>query len=248
VLSEKDTGQKKPKYQGLFITGTDTGVGKTVVAAGLVASLRNSGVDLGVMKPIETGFSLRSSDALFLKRMADVNDPLENICPYRFKFPLSPYTAAQLEKASIRLDKISQAYRRLMKRHQGILAEGAGGLLVPITRKMTMADLALGLNLPLLIVARTNLGTLNHTLLTVEVARRRGLKVVGVIFNHLVQRRGLAEKTNPFVIKDFLGVPILGEIPYAPFLKEKNRDREKIKKLIETHVDIKKIRSLLRLR
>jgi len=234
-------GTPHERYRGVFITGTDTGVGKTVVAAGLVASLRNSGVDIGVMKPIETGFSPRSSDAFFLKRMAGLNDPLENICPVRFKFPLSPYTAAHLEKASIRLDKIRQAYHRLMKKHQGILVEGAGGLLVPIIRKMTMADLALRLNLPLLIVARTNLGTLNHTLLTVEVAKRRGIKVVGVIFNHLVQRRGLAEKTNPSVIKDFLSVPILGEIPYAPFLKEKSGDREKIKKLIEAHVDIARV-------
>jgi len=245
--SEKDMGQKKPTYRGLFVTGTDTGVGKTVVASGLVASLRSSGVDIGVMKPIETGFSLRSSDAFFLKRMAGVNDPLENICPYRFKFPLSPYTAAQLEKASIRLDKIRQAYHWLMRRHQGILVEGAGGLLVPITRKMTMADLALRLNLPLLIVSRTNLGTLNHTLLTVEVARRRGVKVAGVIFNHLVQRRGLAEKTNPSVIKDFLSVPILGEIPYASFLKDGNRMSEKIREWVETHVDVERIRSLLRL-
>jgi dethiobiotin synthetase len=243
MLREMDSCQTK--YRGLFITGTDTGVGKTVVAAGLATSLRNSGVDIGVMKPIETGFSLRSSDAFFLKRMAGVNDPLENICPYRFKFPLSPYAAAQLEKASIRLDKIRQAYHRLMKRHQGILVEGAGGLLVPITRNTTMADLALRLNLPLLIVARTSLGTLNHTLLTVEVARRRGIKVAGVIFNHLVQRRGLAERTNPAVIKDCLSVPILGEIPYAPFLKEKSRDREKIMKWVEAHVDIERICSLL---
>jgi dethiobiotin synthetase len=247
VLSKKDMGQKKRNDRGLFITGTDTGVGKTLVAAGLVASLRNSGVDIGVMKPIETGFSLRSSDALFLKRMADVHDPLENICPYRFKFPLSPYTAAQLEKASIRLDKIKHAYHRLVKRHQGTLVEGAGGLLVPITRKTTMADLALRLNLPVLIVARTNLGTLNHTFLTVEVAKFRGIKVLGVIFNHLVQRRGLAEKTNPAIIKDFLSVPILGEIPYTPFLKGKNRDREKIRRCVEIHVDIERIRSLLAL-
>jgi dethiobiotin synthetase len=243
MLREMNSSQTK--YRGLFITGTDTGVGKTVVAAGLVASLRNSGVDIGVMKPIETGFSLRFSDAFFLKRMAGISDPLENICPYRFKFPLSPYTAAQLEKASIRLDKIRQAYRRLLMKHQAVFVEGAGGLLVPLTRKMTMADLALRLDLPLLIVARTSLGTLNHTLLTVEVARRRGVKVAGVIFNHLVQRRGLAERTNPSVIKDFLSVPILGEIPYAPFLKGGNRTNEKIRKWVETHVDIGRIRSLL---
>ncbi len=247
MLKKGDSPQKGLKSRGLFITGTDTGVGKTVVAGGLAASLRNSGLDIGVMKPIETGFSLRSSDVFFLKRMAGVNDPLENICPYRFKFPLSPYTAAQLEKASIRLEKIRQAYRRLLKKHQAVFVEGAGGLLVPIARKMTMADLALRLNLPLLIVARTNLGTLNHTLLTVEVAKHRGVKVAGVILNHLVQRRGMAEKTNPSVIKDLLSVPILGEIPYASFLKGGNRMSEKIRELVETHVDIERIRSLLRL-
>jgi dethiobiotin synthetase len=236
-----------PKYRGLFITGTDTGVGKTVVAVGLAASLRNSGVDIGVMKPIETGFSLRSSDAFLLKRMAGVDDLLDSITPYRLKHPLSPFAAAQIERVSIRLEKIRQAYRRLLKKHQAVFVEGAGGLLVPITRKITMADLALCLDLPLLIVSRTNLGTLNHTLLTVEVAKGRGVKVAGVIFNHLVQRRGLAEKTNPSVIKDFLGVPILGEIPYATFLKGGNRTNEKIRKWVETHVDMEKIHSLLRL-
>jgi dethiobiotin synthetase len=241
-------GQKKLNYRGLFITGTDTGVGKTVVAAGLVASLRNSGMDIGVMKPIETGFSLRSSDAFFLQRTAGVSDLLDSITPYRLKHPLSPYAAAQIERISIRFEKIRRAYHRLLEEHQALLVEGAGGLLVPITRKMTMADLALRLDLPLLIVARTGLGTLNHTLLTVEVAKRRGVRVAGVIFNHLVQRRGLAEKTNPSVIKDFLSVPILGEIPYAPFLKGENRAKEKIGKWVETHVDIERIRSLLRLR
>jgi dethiobiotin synthetase len=106
-----------------------------------------------------------------------------------------------------------------------------------------MVDLALRLDLPLVIVSRTNLGTLNHTLLTVEVARRRGIEIAGVIFNHLVERKGLAEKTNPEVIKPFLGVPILGEIPYAPFLKEKGPVAEKIRKWVEAHVDMDRIRS-----
>lgn len=247
MLKKGDSPQKGLKSTGFFITGTDTGVGKTVVAGGLVASLRNSGLDIGVMKPIETGFSLRSSDALFLKRMAGVDDPLDSVTPYRLKHPLSPFTAAQIEGISIRLEKIRQAYRRLLKKHQAVFVEGAGGFLVPITHKVTMADLALRLNLPLLIVARTNLGTLNHTLLTVEVAKRRGAKVAGVIFNHLVQRSGLAERTNASVIKDFLSVPILGEIPYASFLKGGNRTNEKIREWVETHIDIERIRSLLRL-
>jgi len=238
---------QKRKYKGLFITGTDTGVGKTIVAAGLAASLANSGMDIGVMKPIETGFSLRSSDAVFLKKMAGVKDSLESVCPYRLKHPLSPFAASQIEKVSIRFEKIKKAYRTLLKRHQALFVEGAGGLLVPITREKMMADLALYLELPVLIISRTGLGTINHTLLSVEVARQRGIEVAGVIFNHLKPRRGLAERTNPSIIKHFLDVPILGEIPYAPFLKEGYKNGERVRKWVGSHVDMNRIRSILNL-
>jgi len=236
---------RKREYKGPFITGTDTGVGKTIVAAGLVASLRHSGFDIGVMKPIETGFSLRSSDAVFLKKIAGVKDSLDSICPYRLKHPLSPFTAAKIENISIRFETIARAYGRLLQNHQALLVEGAGGLLVPITRQKMMADLALYLKLPVLIISRTGLGTINHTLLSVEVARQRGVEVAGVIFNHLGPHRGLAERTNPTVIKHFLDVPILGEIPYAPFLKKRDHDGEKIRRWVEAHVDIDRIRSIL---
>ena len=232
-------------YKGLFITGTDTGVGKTIVAAGLVASLRHSGFDIGVMKPFETGFSLRSSDAVFLKKIAAVKDSLDSICPYRLKHPLSPFTTAKIENVSIRFETITRAYEALLQNHQALLVEGAGGLLVPITREKMMADLALYLKLPVLIVSRTGLGTINHTLLSVEAARKRGVEVAGVIFNHVGSRRGLAEKTNPSVIRHFLDVPILGEIPYAPFLKKKGRDGVKIRRCVEAHVDMDRIRSFL---
>jgi dethiobiotin synthetase len=237
--------KKNVSSRGLFITGTDTGVGKTIVAAGLVASLRHSGSDIGVMKPIETGFSLRSSDAVFLKKMAGVKDSLTSICPYRLKRPLSPFTAAKIENVSIRFERIAWAYGALLQNHQALLVEGAGGLLVPITREKMMADLALYLKLPLLIISRTGLGTINHTLLSVEVARQRGVEVAGVIFNHLGSRKGLAERTNPSVIRHFLDVPVLGEIPYAPFLKKRGRDGEKIRRWVEAHVDMDRIRSML---
>lgn len=236
---------RKRKYKGLFITGTDTGVGKTIVAAGLVASLRHSGFDIGVMKPIETGFSLRSSDAVFLKKIAGVKDSLDAICPYRLKHPLSPFTAAKIENVSIRFEKIAGAYEGLLQNHQALLVEGAGGLLVPITRQKMMADLALCLKLPVLIISRTGLGTINHTLLSVEAARERGIEVAGVIFNHLGPRRGLAERTNPSVIRHFIDVPVLGEIPYAPFLKGRYRNGERVRQWIETHVDMNRIRSIL---
>jgi dethiobiotin synthetase len=234
---------RKRKYKGLFITGTDTGVGKTIVAAGLAASLRHSGFDIGVMKPFETGFSLRSSDAFFLKRMAGVSDPLQSITPYRLKHALSPFAAAQIEEVSIHFEKVKQAYRTLLKKHQALLVEGAGGLLVPITRGKMMVDLALYLKLPIVIISRTGLGTINHTLLSIELARRRGVEVAGVIFNHLGPRKGLAERTNPSVLRHFLDMPILGEIPYASFLKGRYRNGERVRKWVDAHVDMDRIRS-----
>jgi dethiobiotin synthetase len=236
---------RKRESRGLFITGTDTGVGKTIVAAGLAASLANSGMDIGVMKPIETGFSLRSSDAFYLKKIAGVKDSLDSICPYRLKHPLSPFTAAKIENVSIRLERIARAYEVLLQNHQALLVEGAGGLLVPITREKMMADLALYLKLPVLIISRTALGTINHTLLSVEVARQRGIELAGVIFNHLGPRRGLAERTNPSVIRHFIDVPILGEIPYAPFLRREDRIDKRIKEWVESHVDMNRIRAVL---
>jgi dethiobiotin synthetase len=236
---------RKRKYKGLFITGTDTGVGKTIVTAGLVASLRDSGMDIGVMKPIETGFSLRSSDAVFLQEIAGVEDSLDSICPYRFKHPLSPFTAAKIENLSIRFERIGHVYEELQQSHQALLVEGAGGLLVPITRQKMMADLALYLKLPILIISRTGLGTINHTLLSVEVARWRGIEVAGVVFNHLSPRRGLAERTNPSIIRHFLDVPVLGEVPYASFLKRKDRIDKTLKQWVESHVDMNRIRAVL---
>jgi dethiobiotin synthetase len=236
---------QRVKHRGLFITGTDTGVGKTLVTAGLAASLRSSGIDMGVMKPVETGYSPRSSDSAFLISVTGLNDSIESVSPYRFKLPLSPFAASRMEKNPIHLMKIERAFHCLLRRHKGVLVEGAGGLLVPITRDRLMVDLVLRLDLPLLIVSRTNLGTLNHTLLTVEVAKKRGIKVAGVIFNHLVKKKGWAERTNPELIKPFLNVPILGEIPYAPFLKEKGPVAEKIRRWVEHHVDMDRIHSLL---
>jgi dethiobiotin synthetase len=236
---------RKRKYKGLFITGTDTGVGKTTVAAGLTASLANSGMDIGVMKPIETGFSLRSSDAVFLKKIAGVKDSLDSICPYRLKHPLSPFTAAKIENVSIRFETIARAYEGLLQNHQVLLVEGAGGLLVPITGEKMMADLILCLKLPLLLISGTGLGTINHTLLSVEAARKRGIEVAGVIFNHLGPRKGTAERTNPSVIRHFLDVPILGEIPYATFLKGRHRNGERVRQWVDEHVDMDRIRSIL---
>lgn len=195
--------------RGLFITGTDTGVGKTYIAAGLASSLRRRGIDVGVMKPAETGCPVRAgrmipADALRLMRAARVADALDLVNPYRFRNPLAPAVAAEFDGKKIDVKRIRAAYRRLASRHEFMIVEGAGGILVPFEGSRTFIDLAAALGLPVLVVARPGLGTINHTLLTVEALKRRGLALAGIVINHSRKgKAGPAEKTNPAVIGTF---------------------------------------------
>jgi len=204
--------------QGIFITGTDTGVGKTFVAAGLAAALREQGINVGVMKPAETGCRLRKGvlipqDALKLIKAGGVDDPLDLVNPYRFSAPLAPAIAAGREGKKVEIRKIVSAYRTLAGKHAYMLVEGAGGIMVPLTGKHQYLDLASLLNLPVLVVARPGLGTINHTLLTIMALRSQRLRVAGIVINHLSkQRPGLAERTGPRVIERLSGVPIIGHV------------------------------------
>lgn len=203
--------------KGIFITGTDTGVGKTVITAALALSLRESGVDVGVMKPIQTGTSLPGlTDIEFIGRVLGKNPVSEDECPCKLPAPLSPLDASRLSGSTINLDTIKAAYARLRSSHDVILVEGAGGLLVPILENYLMSDLAADLGLPILIVARLGLGTLNHTLLTVEAARSRGLAVLGIVINGFPDHPGDAERTNPSRIVSMTGAPLLGAYPFDP--------------------------------
>ncbi len=198
--------------RSFLVTGTDTGVGKTVVAAGLAAALVRRGVDAGVMKPVATGARKISPDARFLRRAAAARDPLETINPICLAPPLAPSMAA---RRPINLRPVLAAWRRLSAAHGCVVVEGIGGLLVPIRRRYTVAHLARRLGLPLVIVARPSLGTINHAALTVLAARTFGLEVLGLVINHAGPgRRGLAERTNPAALEAETGVALLGEVPY----------------------------------
>lgn len=206
------------KSLGIFITGTDTGVGKTVVAAGLALALRERGVRVGVMKPVATGCSgegkrLISEDAVYLLEAAEnEHPPLTN--PLRFRNPLAPSVASVIEKKEVPIDKILKAYRDLQRHYEFIIVEGIGGLLVPITKEYFVANLIHEFELPLVIVTRGGLGTINHTLLTVDAAVIRGFEVRGIIFNRMPRVNfSMAEITNPKVIHDLTGIPILGSLP-----------------------------------
>jgi len=191
--------------RGLFVTGTDTGVGKTVVTAAIALALKARGVGVRVVKPVQTG----DGDADTLRHLAELEDSPDQIAPFSFRAPLAPLVAARLEGIALDLDAVASAVRRA--RGELTLVEGVGGLLCPIGPDWTIADLAARLGLPLLVVARAGLGTVNHTLLTLEEGRRRGLEIAGVVLNGRVDE---STATNTELIEAFGGYPMLAEVPW----------------------------------
>jgi dethiobiotin synthetase len=212
--------------KGYFITSTDTGAGKTFIASALIRSLNASGLRTCGMKPIESGCrrqgdTLIPSDGLSLKQAAHMDEPLGLITPYCFESPLAPLPASEIEGVNIDIDVIKKAFYSLSGAYDSIIVEGVGGLLVPIKKDFFVADMARELGLPLLVVARPGLGTINHTLLTVNYALKAGLEVAGIIFNYSSRpENSLAEKTNPGILKETCPVPFLGAFPYLTNLDE----------------------------
>ncbi len=197
---------------GLFITATGTEIGKTVVAAGIAASLRYAGINVGVMKPISSG---DTSDAEYLKHVSQVDDSLNLINPISLRYPLAPSVAARLEKKEIDFGRIETAYFELNEKYDFMIVEGVGGVAVPINDDLFVTDLIQHLNLPILIVALSGLGTINHTVLTVEYARQYNIEIKGIVLNQKhTDTTGLAEQTNPDEIERLTHVPIVGNVPY----------------------------------
>lgn len=217
-------------YKGLFITGTDTEIGKTYIACGLAEALVNYGISVGVMKPVATGDKGFSPDAKLLMQSAGISDNKNDINPYLFSIPAAPLVSAQSIGEKISIQKIISSYHRLKQKYDFMLVEGAGGLLVPITPKNTIAELAIKMKLPLLIVARGALGTINHTLLTVSYAQSRNIPIFGIIINHSKPVESVAQKTVAKTISQFTNIPILCEIPYSK--KEKCRIPKNIVEMI----------------
>ena len=225
---------------GLFIAGTDTGVGKTFIAGGLASFFNQRGLRVGVMKPVESGCErlangLHPQDGFFLQQMSSSTDDLDKIVPYRLEHPLTPSVAAELEDVVIDLEAIQNIYQQCEAQYNLMLVEGVGGLLSPLYKSTTGVDLIRLLNIPLIVVARNALGTINHTLLTVEHARQSGLTVFGVILNCCRPHPDVSVETNHQVIRELSGVPFLGEVPF--FSHPAGTDREALAALIEKHVD-----------
>ena len=204
--------------KGIFITGTDTGVGKTAVSAVIAHLLRQRGINVGVMKPVTSGCSeidgrLVSNDAELLCWAAGTDSRDSDTAPYLLRQPISPSMAAEQDGVRIDFHVISEAYDRLADRHDFVIVEGAGGLMVPLAGGLLIADLAAHLSLPLLVVTRPNLGTINHTLLTTFAARQMGLAVKGIVINNYPSQPGQAEEYAPHLLGSLCGAPVLGVFP-----------------------------------
>ena len=223
--------------KAVFITGTDTQIGKTVIASAIVLGIRMKGIDCGAMKPVQCA----GDDADVLKKVSQTEDPFSLINPYYFKRPLSPHLAAKLEGRRISIEKIAQSYKSLSRKHQFLVVEGAGGLLVPFKNNFLIADLVRELNIPVIVVARLRLGTINHSLLTIEMARKRGIKVMGIIFSQ--SKKGpltICEKTNSQIVSKLSRTRVLGVVPYIAALNKKNDDLRRLKQIAK-RIDITSI-------
>jgi dethiobiotin synthetase len=219
---------------GLFIAGTDTGVGKTVITAGIAGYLRTREVDCGVMKPVEAGSlsGSKDSDSVYLKRISDSPDDLDLINTYAFEAPLAPGVAAEQQGAEINFDRIYESYKKLEILHPQVLVEGAGGLIVPLGKHRSLVDLIKYLNLPVLLVARLGLGTLNHTLLSLAYLENQGIPVAGVVLNCDRRRPDLSARYNRSTLEQWTRVPIWGIVDHITRLK----NREEVIQTIESGI------------
>jgi dethiobiotin synthetase len=202
--------------RGLFVTGTDTGVGKTLIAAALARFLRERDLNVGVMKPVETAVAKPATlgpDGALLQWAAACENDQELISPYRLRAPLAPALAAQEEGVRIDCGRIVEAARTLAAAHEFLVVEGAGGLMVPVAGGLLIADLVRQLDLPLLIVCRPGLGTINHTLLTVHAARSMGIPLAGFLINGMPANPDAAEQSAPHTLASLASADLLGVLP-----------------------------------
>lgn len=201
---------------GVFVAGTGTEIGKTAVAGGIAGALARRGHDVGVVKPVQTGCiredGLVAQDARFLRRAAGLQ-PDEEVCSFLLEPALAPKVAAEIEGRELRYDEVLGETRRLAGEHDFTVVEGIGGIRVPLAGDREVIDLMEDLGLPVVVVARSSLGTLNHTALTVETVRRRGLDVLGVVLNQYPREPGAAAETNPGEVERMNDVGVVGRVP-----------------------------------
>jgi len=208
--------------RGLFITGTDTNVGKTYVTSLIARQLRAEQKRVGIYKPVCSGAELSAEGVPIWTDVESHFQALEGafdrkrICPQLFKAPAAPPVAARMEERTVQAGLLQEGFEWWRSRVDLLLVEGVGGFLCPLTEHLSIADFAIDVNLPLVIVAPLGLGTLNQTLLTIEAIRHRGLTPVGIVLNqHIAPENSLVEESNPSELAARTEVPILACVQFG---------------------------------
>jgi dethiobiotin synthetase len=198
-------------HQGLMITGTDTGVGKTFVGCGLAAAMRRRGLTVAPFKPAETGCEIDPSsgellprDAMLLQEATQTSASIDAICPYRYQMPVAPWVASQREEQEMDSALLARRYQELAGGHDVVIVETAGGILVPLTASFHFGDLARLLGLPVLLIAGSKLGVINQALLTMEYLKAARLQQVGVVLNHPTEEATPAVQTNEAALRKLI--------------------------------------------
>jgi dethiobiotin synthetase len=215
--------QLQTPLPGFFITGTDTNVGKTVIGAAIAQWFVAQNKKVMVLKPVASGCvrtheGLVSEDAELLRAASNTHHPLDLICPNRYAEPLAPHVAALREKRPMDWDAVQHSMDVMSRDADVMIIEGAGGIMVPLDEQTLVLDVIIAMKLPVVVVARAGLGTINHTVLTVQSLRAVGARVAGVVINHYpVNKPGTAEQTNPQQIARIAQTPVLCLVPAEPF-------------------------------
>ena len=224
--------------KSFFVTGTDTDVGKTYITAGLAVTFRKMGLDVGVMKPFAAGTAqkkgFKSEDINILSKSARVNDPENLINPQFFKISASPYTAWKKLKIKPKVSTILSSFKKLSKLHETILVEGMGGVMTPILKDYYITDLIKDMNIPALIVTRSKIGTVNHTIMTVKMCEKYKIPVKGIIINDFDAGYPIKQLTSD--LQNLTGVKVLGSIP---FLKDLNSTS--LYRIFKKNIDLKSL-------
>jgi len=211
--------------KSLFITGTDTDVGKTYVTAGLAVVLRKMGIDIGIMKPFAAGTpqikGYKSEDVEILSRSAQVSDPENLVNPQFFKMAASPYTASKKLKIKIRLSPTLSAFKKLSRLHQMILVEGMGGIMTPIFKNYFVANMIREMKIPAVIVTRTRIGTVNHTIMTCKMCEEFKIPIKGIIINNF-DSEGYDVSLLKNDLQRLTGAKILGVLPFIENLSDES--------------------------
>lgn len=224
--------------KSIFITGTDTDVGKTYVSAGLAVTFRMMGIDVGVMKPFGAGIpqnkGFKSEDVEILSKAAHVSDPEYLVNPQFFPMPASPYTAWKSLKTKPKVKVALDSFKKLSKLHKMLLVEGMGGIMTPILENYFVVNLIKEMKIPVLIVTRSRIGTVNHTLMTIRMCEKYRIPIKGIIINNFEQ--GYSEKELTRDLKNLTGVKVLGSIPFIDDMSDSS-----LHAIFKKNLDIKSI-------